>query len=1314
MSPGYDEHSIPAGAADAWGEEEWVLLAEEDALLEQGEENFPAGDDVAMENLPTQGTEEDIFPEAYPEGFLEDEAEAGLPGESPEDEAEAGLPEGFLEDEAEAGLPGEFPEDMAEAEFPEESLEDMAEAELPEESPEDMTEAEIPGEPLEDMTEADFYEEDIQELAADGEIPTSGSCGKYGNNVKWNFFGGGLWIEGTGEMAEYDYDDGGALEDDPDDDEDLPFDDEDDPDFDEMEDSFPWADLRDQITSVTVKDGVTSISAAAFWNCERLAHVIIGKDVAVIGEQAFFFDENLQTVHFNASDEEKNDASLAALPQVTIGDYAFDNCSMKLKKMILPKKTVSIGRGCFDNCAVLEEVSLGDNLKTIGAEAFWQCESLYTVILPETVEKIGAYAFSECAFLEREEDDWLELRFLGDFPEIVPDETDGNTVFDGTTVRAYYPARAKKFTDEIINNHGYGKAAHIEWIPGLPQVENVKIAEACYSIFLSWDKVDFGLYEEGKKYATDSKGYGIEWSEKPDFPEGQTETMMVLPEDANTVNEVTGEEFCTCTIEKLKARTKYYVRIYAYAVCPKWEEDGDYSQPVDIIVGKTLHRWAYQAEDFRSNDGFYNTYEYEIFTTTKLPCYTLVNTAISEKKGMDLASNGWEYLKTLISTADDVSTLIDGTGFSRKDVYEGIIFSVFADNTLVSDHGRAVKGMQTADELYKDLYDFLTEVRRFESASNIDFVNLPFAERTAICDHMKPLLEEKFNMLGKVNNVAGVLDKAFRAGNNLMEAINYCVNYYQLQQITDSHKDLLRELRDRCDSETNADLKAALAECCTYMDQASEDLFVLLAEKGTKTAVAISVNVLWDKVKTIAAAANPWLAGLLAILQAGKTTFFVMDSVAGVSDINAAYIEMKAVIELEALMRETYLAREQAYVNNKQTIAQAIASGAGDSVADEAEIYAQSYIEAGDLLMALYVKDYASALAFVEACDSSIASKFFKAWDSKKDHTTVKKNLAETRDIFMNHRYDFMVRWIYSVSSDYGEEEFKRYRYLLAEEWRSSTPMPHDWDAGKVTKEPTCGKAGRIFYTCKDCGATKEESIKATGKHTYGAWETKELPTLTKNGIRFRTCSVCGHMDFGELNKLHYEKDGYRTTRDNSLLEVIKPGEMTCIGPVGKGLSSAVIPDSVVVNGLTYKVTAIAPNAFKNNKKLKKVTGGANVTTIGDNAFYGCTALKSILMSPALTVIGKNAFCGCTSLKSIIIPSGVTTIGSKAFYKCKKLLTIRIKSSVLKKIGAKAFKKTGSAKVKKLKVYVPKKKKNKYKKMLKKAKLSAKAKIKKM
>ena len=124
---------------------------------------------------------------------------------------------------------------------------------------------------------------------------------------------------------------------------------------------------------------------------------------------------------------------------------------------------------------------------------------------------------------------------------------------------------------------------------------------------------------------------------------------------------------------------------------------------------------------------------------------------------------------------------------------------------------------------------------------------------------------------------------------------------------------------------------------------------------------------------------------------------------------------------------------------------------------------------------------------------------------------------------------------------------------------------------------------------------------------------------------------------------------------------------VTYNGPTKKTLTSVTVPATVIINGKPYQVTAIAANAFKNNKKLKKTVIGANIRTIGANAFAGCKAMKSIT----------------------------------------------IKSSVLQTIGKKAFSKTGSKKYSSLKVKVPKKMLSKYKKMLKKAKLSGKAKVKK-
>lgn len=87
---------------------------------------------------------------------------------------------------------------------------------------------------------------------------------------------------------------------------------------------------------------------------------------------------------------------------------------------------------------------------------------------------------------------------------------------------------------------------------------------------------------------------------------------------------------------------------------------------------------------------------------------------------------------------------------------------------------------------------------------------------------------------------------------------------------------------------------------------------------------------------------------------------------------------------------------------------------------------------------------------------------------------------------------------------------------------------------------------------------------------------------------------------------------------------------------------SVTIPDTVVVNGQTMKVTSIAANVFKNNKKITKVVIGKNITKIGKNAFYKCTKLKKItIKSKKLKSIGKNAFkkAGTKSLK-IVFPKG--------------------------------------------------------------------------
>ena len=67
-----------------------------------------------------------------------------------------------------------------------------------------------------------------------------------------------------------------------------------------------------------------------------------------------------------------------------------------------------------------------------------------------------------------------------------------------------------------------------------------------------------------------------------------------------------------------------------------------------------------------------------------------------------------------------------------------------------------------------------------------------------------------------------------------------------------------------------------------------------------------------------------------------------------------------------------------------------------------------------------------------------------------------------------------------------------------------------------------------------------------------------------------------------------------------------------------KKVAKITIPATVKSGNQVYKVTAIADNAFKNNKKIKTVVVGKNVRTIGKKAFYGCKNLKKITVQSSI------------------------------------------------------------------------------------------------
>lgn len=186
-------------------------------------------------------------------------------------------------------------------------------------------------------------------------------------------------------------------------------------------------------------------------------------------------------------------------------------------------------------------------------------------------------------------------------------------------------------------------------------------------------------------------------------------------------------------------------------------------------------------------------------------------------------------------------------------------------------------------------------------------------------------------------------------------------------------------------------------------------------------------------------------------------------------------------------------------------------------------------------------------------------------------------------------------------------------------------------------------------------------------------------------------------------------------TKTKTKYKVTKAGQtngtVEYVVTTAQKVTSVTIPATVKIDGVTYKVTSIANNAFKGNKNITKVVIGANVTTIGKNAFNGCKKLKTVKIGKNVTAIKANAFKGCTALTSLTLPARVTKIGANAFSGCKKLKTLTIKSKKMtsKTLAKNAFK--GLTKTTTIKV--PKNKLKDYKKLFKNKGLSSKVAVKK-
>lgn len=200
-----------------------------------------------------------------------------------------------------------------------------------------------------------------------------------------------------------------------------------------LESNAPWYSLRDEITELSIGEGVTAIGDYAFMECSEVQDIYVPSSVQRIGNGAFYrtwpSTISLPFVGESASPTEydrttfgyifgKVNASTAGATQqwnyyyqipatlydveirdsTNIPNWAFNNCEY-LEVFRGNSGIKRIENNAFNGCTYLQEFYLPEGLEYIGSSAFSGCSSPTQLQIPGTVTTIGANTFRGCTGL---------------------------------------------------------------------------------------------------------------------------------------------------------------------------------------------------------------------------------------------------------------------------------------------------------------------------------------------------------------------------------------------------------------------------------------------------------------------------------------------------------------------------------------------------------------------------------------------------------------------------------------------------------------------------------------------------------------------------------------------------------------------------------------------------------------------------------------------------------------------------------------------------------------------------------------------------
>ena len=176
------------------------------------------------------------------------------------------------------------------------------------------------------------------------------------------------------------------------------------------------------LISVTLPSSVVSIESGAFMGCSNLANITIPNNVQTIGASAFIDCTSLMELIIPDSATE-------------LGSMMLQGCT-NLNRVVIGNQVASIPSSMCQACTNLTDVTIGEAVSSIESYAFAYCENLSNITIPKSVTEIYYWAFYGCNSL-------VSVYCKPTTPPIaIDEEDDGWKAFDknGENRKIYVPA----------------------------------------------------------------------------------------------------------------------------------------------------------------------------------------------------------------------------------------------------------------------------------------------------------------------------------------------------------------------------------------------------------------------------------------------------------------------------------------------------------------------------------------------------------------------------------------------------------------------------------------------------------------------------------------------------------------------------------------------------------------------------------------------------------------------------------------------------------------------------------------------------------